>query len=178
MGEYEDLAEAARASMRSIKPHKQVTWSYAFTEKRLQIEWNQLYLSVNALAHKNTPEKVTCFMGTLRLCLCGGSSTKQILQTVHSPPAFLSRSTLFVPSHFIQTEGGDCSQSHWANSGGRSIPSLLCSQENPPFYFFIWAPSCQAEPRVWCQKAELIALSQRGKPPIAKPGLKCFTGDY
>lgn len=28
------------------------------------------------------------FMGTPQLCLCGCSSTEQILQTVHSPPAF------------------------------------------------------------------------------------------
>lgn len=72
---------------------------------------------------------------------------------------FLSFSTLFVPSHFIQAGGGDCSQSHWANSGERSLPSLLCSQENLPFLFFYlssklssWARSLMSESWINCFK--------------------------
>lgn len=40
-----------------------------------------------AATTKRTPETAPWFMGTPRLCLCGCSSTEQILQTVHSPPA-------------------------------------------------------------------------------------------
>ena len=88
---------------------------------------------------------------------------------------FLSSGTLFVPSHFIQAEGGRllseplCKQCRKGACHLYSVPRRTCL-----FYFFIWAPSCRAEPRVWCQKAELIALSQRGGPPITKRSLKCF----
>lgn len=118
---------------------------------------------------KKAPETPPWFMGTPRLCLCGRSSAEQILQTAHSPTAPFSP-----PAHCLCPRisfrpgcgwggGGWCSQSHWANRAERSLPSLPCSQENLSlFIFFTWAPSCRAEPRVWCQKAELIALSQRG----------------
>lgn len=86
-------------------------------------------------------------MGTPRLCLCGGSSTEQILQTVHSPPALSLLRHIVCALAFHSGWGEDCSQSHWANSGERSLPSLLCSQENLPLFlfFFISAPSCRAE---------------------------------
>lgn len=116
------------------------------------------------------------FMGTPRLCLCDCSSTEQILQTVHSPPAFSLLQHIVHALTFLSwcRRGGDRCESHWANSGERRLPSLPCSLENPPFYFFIWAPSCRTEPRVWCQKAELIALSQRGLATHHQTGPEMF----
>lgn len=94
---------------------------------------------------------------------------------------FLSSGTLFVPSHFIQTWGGG--EKIALRATEQTVEKGACHLYPVPrrtclFYFFIWAPSCRAEPRVWCQKAELIALSQRGRPPITKRSPKCFTGDY
>lgn len=108
-------------------------------------------------------------MGTPRLLLCGGSSTEQILQTVHSPPALSLLQHIVCARAFHSGWGEDCSQSHWANTGERSLPSLLCSQENLPFLFFYWSSKLSSWAGVWCQKAELIALKQRGGPPITKP---------
>lgn len=47
------------------------------------VEW----LARQTRHNKKAPETAPWFMGTPRLCLCGCSSTEQILQTVHSPPA-------------------------------------------------------------------------------------------
>lgn len=88
---------------------------------------------------------------------------------------FLSSGTLFVPSHFIQTWGGgeDCSQSHWANSGERSLPSLPCSQENLPFLFFYlssklssWAESLMSESWINCFKPKGPATHHQTLPEM------------
>ena len=87
---------------------------------------------------------------------------------------FLSSTTLFVPSHFIEAGGGeDCSQSHWANSGERSLPSLLCSQENLPFLFFhfssklsSWANSLMSESWINCFKPRGRATHHQTLPEM------------
>ena len=92
---------------------------------------------------------------------------------------FLSCGTLFVPSHFFQAGGKIALRAteQTVEKGAchlYSVPRRTCFF----IFFFIWAPSCQAEPRVWCWKSELIALSQRCGPPISKRWPKCFIGDY
>lgn len=76
-----------------------------------------------------------------------------LLHWANSPNCSLPAGLFSPPAHclyalisFRAQEGGDRCESHWANSGERRLPSLPCSQENLPFYFFIWAPSCRAEP--------------------------------
>lgn len=87
---------------------------------------------------------------------------------------FLSSGTLFVPSHFIQPGGEDCSQSHWANSGEKSLPSLLCSQENLPFLIFFylsskrssWAQSLMSESWINCFKPKGRATHHQTLPEM------------
>lgn len=104
-----------------------------------------------------------------------------LLHWANTPNCSLPAGLFSPPAHclcphisFMVQERGDRCESHWANSGERRLPSLPCSQENLPFYFFIWAPSCRTEPRVWCQKAELIALSQRGLATHHQTGPEMF----
>lgn len=99
-------------------------------------------------------------MGTPRLCFCGCSSTEQILQTVHSPPSLSLRPHIVWALAFLSGRGEDCSQSHWANRAERSLPSLLCSQENLPFFIFFylssklssWAQGLMSESWINCFK--------------------------
>jgi len=99
-------------------------------------------------------------MGMPRLCLCGVSSTEQILQTAHSLSALSLLRHIVCALAFLSGWGEDCSQSHWSNSGERSLPSLLCSQENLLFYFFFylssklsgWAESLMLEIWINCLK--------------------------
>lgn len=112
-------------------------------------------------------------MGTLWLCLCGGSSTKQILQTVHSPPALSLLRHIVCALAFHSGWGEDCSQSHWANSGEKSLPSLLCSQENLAFLFFYlssklsrWARSLMSESWINCFKPKGRATHHQTLPEM------------
>lgn len=118
-------------------------------------------------------------MGTPWLCLCGRSSTEQILQTVHSPAGPFSP-----PPHclcprisFRMEDGGGrggCSQSHWANSGERILPSLLCSQENFAFlnFFYLssklssWAQSLMSESWINCFKPKGRATHHQTLPEM------------
>ena len=87
---------------------------------------------------------------------------------------FLSSGTLFVPSHFIQAGGKIALRAteQTVEKGAchlYSVPRRTCLF----FYFFLFQLQA-VELRVWCQKAELIALSQRGGPPITKRSPKCL----
>lgn len=107
------------------------------------------------------------------------------------PPAFLSSGTLFVPSHFIQP---------WrrrSGGGGRRLLSEPLSKQcgekkgachlySVPrrtclFFFFLSLFELQAvelSREFDVRKAELIALSQRGGPPITRTLPAMLYGDY
>lgn len=107
-------------------------------------------------------------------CLCGSSSTEQILQTVHSQPALSLLRHIVCALAFHSGWGGeDCSPSHWANSGERSLPSLLCSQENLPFIIFYlsskllsWADSLMSESWINCFKPKRRATHHQTLPEM------------
>lgn len=136
------------------------------------VEW----LARQTRHNKKAPETAPWFMGTPRLCLCGCSSTEQILQTVHSPPALSLLRHIVCALAFHSDLGGggeDCSQSHWANSGERSLPSLPCSQENLPFLFFYlssklssWAESLMSESWINCFKPKGPATHHQTLPEM------------
>lgn len=123
----------------SNKPER-VTWRYSLQRKGFKRHETSYMLSEGwgrgPATTKRRPrrrldswERLVCFVAAPPL-----SKYSRLL--IPRRP-FLS---LFVPSHFIQAcRGEDCSQSHWANSGEkRSLPSLLCSQENLPFFIFLF----------------------------------------
>lgn len=120
-----------------------------------------------------------CLDSWEHFCLCGSSSTEQILQTVHSPPALSLLRHIVCALAFHSGWGEKIA----LRATEQTVEKGACHLYSVPrrtclLLFFIWAPSCRAEPRVWCQKAELIALSQRGGPPITNRSPKCFIGDY
>jgi len=129
-------------------------------------------------------------MGTPRLGLCG-SSTEQILQTVHSPAGLsLLRHIVCALAFHSAVE-----EEEWG--GGRRLLSEPLSKQcgekkgachlySVPrrtclFFFFLSLFELQAvelSREFDVRKAELIALSQRGGPPITRTLPAMLYGDY
>lgn len=144
--------------------------------------WNQLYVVLFNTGDADPPQQKGAWDGAL---IHGNASALPLWRLLHwanTPNCSFPAGPFSPPAHCL------CPRISF-RLGGRLLSEPLSKQwrKEPAIFtlfpgelaFFIFLFQLQAvELRVWCQKAELIALSQRGGPPITKRSPKCFTGDY